>query len=284
MGLTLFISLLGIVSVAMLTMSIGAYAINRVTSVVTRQEANHETALRALFRSDIQPRNITYIVLIGAAIIGLLLDLVTGSHLGALGAAIICLLLPKPIFAYLRRKRLKAFEERLPVGLDILASAAKAGMSLRQAIDEVSKNAPPPVNEEFGIIQRDLQLGSTVPASIGSTRSRLQSRIFDLVSTALLVNEDKGGNLPEALVQMSLSLKEIWRLEQKLITASAEGRKAIWVISLVPIFVFLLTLAMQPDLLEQLTSSLLGLTISAAALLLYVGGIYLLIRILRIDI
>ena len=284
MGWTVIISVLTFLSVTMLAVSVGDYVVARVTAIVAKQEEHHQIALKALFLSDVKPREITYLTVLGAVVIGLIVALTSGSHASGAAAGLLCLVFPKPLLAYMQRKRLKTFEERLPVGLDQLASAAKAGLSLRQAIDEVARAAPAPVNEEFSIIQRDLQLGSSVPQAIRSVRDRLKSRIFDLVATALIVNHDKGGDLPEALVQMSQSLKEIWRLEQKLITASAEGRKAIWVISVVPIFVFLMTLMMQPDLIGQLTGSWLGIAISAIAILLYVGGILWLIRILRIEI
>lgn len=282
--MNLLISIVAFSAVLALVMSIVPMVTHRVQSIIERQELQHQVALQSLFIGDVTPREVTYLAFITAIIVAVLLELFLGSHFFAIAGAVIVLALPPTVFAYLKRARLAAFDSQLPATLDQIASGAKAGLSLKQAIEEAAASSPSPISDELSLLVQDTTLGSELGVAINNTRKRLGSKQFGLVATALNTNREKGGNLPEALDRMSASLKEIWRLEQKLITASAEGRKAMLVIGLVPIFVFIMVMLMQPDLAAKLTQSFMGLVILAIAVVLYVTGIYWLIRILRIAV
>ena len=224
------------------------------------------------------------IILIAALIVAVIVWLLTNSVIISLIFFAITFFVPNLIQSYNKSMRLIEFDERLPAALDQMSSSAKAGLSLAQAIEEVGMNSPKPINEEFLAMYQEHMLGTDLSQTIVNAKYRIGSKSFSLVASALLVNIDKGGNLPDALDTLSNSLKEIWRLEQKLITSSAEGRKAMWVISGVPIFIALLVFILQPELAAALTGSFLGIGILAAAVLTYVLGLYWLRNILQQEI
>jgi tight adherence protein B len=206
------------------------------------------------------------------------------SITSAVAGALFIYFTPRTVISYLVTQRLALFDEQLPAALEQIGRSISAGLSLAQAIEEASENAPFPTNEEFGLIAADHRLGSSLSDSIKNAADRLESKQFGLVSTALLVNIEKGGDLKKALHTISESMKEIWRLEQKLITASSEGRKAMMVISIVPLFVLLLVAFMQPMLIETLTGAWAGIAILLAAGLLYTLGLFWLRRILATEV
>jgi tight adherence protein B len=208
----------------------------------------------------------------------------TGSLVLALIAAGGAGLLPRFFLKRQREAFITRFDEQLPTGLEMLASSARAGLALDQCIAEVAASGPDAVAREFGRISRDIQFGSTTPDALKKARERLASGPFRLATTALLVSIDRGGNLAEALQTIAESLKEIWRLEQKLVTASAEARKAMMIISAIPAFVATLALMAQPDIAATLTSSLLGLVILTMAVGVYALGIAWARRLLRADV
>ena len=232
----------------------------------------------------IHPDKLIRVVLIAAIIVAIIVWLVTNSIIVGLIFFALTFFVPKWIQNYNKSIRLIEFDERLPAALDQMSSSAKAGMSLAQTIEVVGMNSPKPINEEFMAMYQEHKLGTDLSQTIVNARKRIGSKSFSLVASALLVNIDKGGNLPDALETLSNSLKEIWRLEQKLITSSAEGRKAMWVISAVPIFIALLVFALQPELASALTGSILGIAILITAILTYVLGIYWLRNILNMEI
>ena len=283
--ITLFaLSVTGFAAAVALAAGVAGLESGRPLEAIQRREERDRQALQELFIRGITPRQVFLLTGGGAILVFLLLQISTGNWPLATIFGVATLFLPRPVFGYLRHTRLKKFEEQLPDALTYLSNSTKAGLSLPQAIEEVANQAPPPVCQEFGQILQEHRLGTDLGTAIENARTRLQSRSFNLVASALIVSRAKGGNLPEALDTMSNSLKEIWRTEQKLITASSEGRKAVWVISGMPILIFLMITLFQPQIAQTLVTDFLGMIILFVSVCLYAGGFYWLLRVLRIDV
>ncbi len=282
--MSILIPALGFFAILLLAISIPSAleSLATILTTVAKDKAGINAGSAGMF--GIHADKLLYIIFIVACIVGIIVWFITGNVIISLLFFVLTFYIPKFIQSYSDSKRLAEFDERLPAALDQMSSSAKAGMSLAQVIEEVGLNSLQPINEEFLAIYQEHKLGTDLSQSIVKAKHRIKSKSFSLVASALLVNIEKGGNLPDALETLSNSLKEIWRLEQKLITSSAEGRKAMWVISAVPIFIALLVFALQPELAAALTGSLLGLAVLTAAILTYVLGLYWLRNILNQEI
>jgi tight adherence protein B len=222
------------------------------------------------------------ISLVAAAVIGVVVYLISGVWFLALGIGAGSLLLRSPILNYMRRQRITRLEEQLPGALDLLTSYTRAGLSLTQALEELANNTSPPISQELSLIVQEIKVGAEVGKAIESARLRLGSRTFGLAATALQVSREKGGDLTEALERMSAALKEIWRLEQKLITASTEARKATWIISGAPLVIGAMVLTFQPDMAYALVESLWGILFLVLSGAIYGFGLWWLLRSLKV--
>jgi len=205
-------------------------------------------------------------------------------YLSSLILVVLILIADRLYFSWLRDKLRKEFDEKFPMALDQIVSSTRAGLNLAQAMDDVSKFAPSPINGELQKIVRENQMGSDMATALIAARKRLRSHTFDLAVSALLVNMRQGGDLPKALERMSQALKEIWRLEQKIFTASAEARKGAQVMSAMPIVIFLMVASMQPEMIDKLTGTLMGVGILVVAGVLYAVGMTWMFRIIRADV
>lgn len=244
--------------------------------------ADTERALQDLFVSSLSARDVGFASLGAATVVGGIVYYISGTWFLALAVGAGSLLLRKPILAYLRMVRIAKLEEQLPGALDLLTSYTRAGLSLSQALEELAANTEAPLSQELSLIVQDLKVGADVSQAIDSARVRLGSRTFGLVATALQVSREKGGNLTEALERMSIALKEIWRLEQKLITASTEARKATWIISGAPIGIGIMVLTFQPDMAYALVETLWGLVFLTLSCVIYGLGLWWLLRNLKV--
>lgn len=223
--------------------------------------------------------------MLGAGVVVFVISwLLSGNYLTAILFAVIAFFSYKALFIYLRQKRESEFEERFPMALDQLVSTSKAGLNLSQSLEEVAKYAPSPVSDELNRIVREQKLGTDIASALMNSRKRMNSHTLNLTVSALLINIKQGGNLPEAIEKISRSLKEIWRLEQKLFTASAEARKGAMVISAMPLVIFVMVVFMQPEMLDTLTGSLMGYGVLAISSILYIAGIAWMMKIIRVDI
>lgn len=232
------------------------------------------------YRSQ-QLLNWTFLAILVAFILA---SLFTSSVYVAIVIAVLVWFLPILIFQNLISKRQEAFEENFPGTLDKMVSAGRGNMSLVQIFEFVAKNDNPPASQEFSRAVQEYKMGKDLSEVIEDMRRRLNSKQFELFATSVQVNRDKGGNLPEALQTMSASFKEMMRLEEKITTASAEGRKGARLISLMPIGIFIFVSLAQPALIETLVSNFVGWILISIAAILYVGGLLWLRRVLDIDI
>jgi len=281
---SVLISLLACAAVACVAVGLVGTVGPRVSASFARRAAEDQRALDDLFVRSIRAGRLLLLSLaLAVALVGGL-----GFGLGQWGLALLAggsaVALPRIGLAVLRQKRRQRFEERLPDSLSLLANAARAGLGVVQGLQQIAERAPAPVSQEVGLIVRDVKLGGDLARSLRDASKRLRSRGFDLFSTALLVNREKGGNLPLALDTMAASLKEIWRLEQKLETSSAEGRKAVWVISGMPIFIFLLISAVDSSIPQTLFRSFAGMCLVSVAAAVYGLGLWWLLRVLRQEV
>jgi tight adherence protein B len=240
--------------------------------------------MEELNMSDYEPNQLmamalfisTFLVLVGGGLLG--------YYIAAFGSAILILISDRLYFPWARAKLRKDFDEKFPMALDQIVSATRAGLNLAQAMEDVSRLAPAPIDGELQKIVRENRMGSDMATALSSARKRLKSHTFDLVVSALLVNMRQGGDLPKALERMSQALKEIWRLEQKIFTASAEARKGAQVMSFMPVVIFFMVASMQPEMIDQLTGSLMGFGILAIAALLYGLGMMWMFKIIRVEV
>jgi len=255
---------------------VGEYRLGRLQQI--------EQMHKDLFISDQSPREQLMWLEWGCLTSAVVVYFFTRSVLLALLVAILLWQIPTVVFWYLSAQRRQKFDEQLPVALDQLTSATKAGLTLSQALQEVSVYAPYPISQEFAQISADQELGIDLSTALKSARARVKSKTFNLVTTAMLVNIELGGNLPAAMEVMSGSLKEIWRLEQKLHTASSEGRKGGVILCVMPLVILAMVIVMQPDLLSTLLSSVVGYIVLFVAVVFYLGGLLWMYRILQVDI
>jgi tight adherence protein B len=278
------ISIGAFLTVFVLTLALPGMVYGRVVSWLQRWRTWTQQALDDLFIRSVTATEVIGLVIGSAVVLPVLIFAFGGGVLLALMVGGLVGVLPRPLLDYLRQTRRLKLEEQLPAALDHMTSSTKAGLNLVQAFEEVSLHMSPPVSEEFRLMVQDYRLGKELRRCIESERQRLNSRPFNLVASALSVNLERGGNLPEALATMSKSLKEIWRLEEKMLTASAEGRKAVKVISGMPIVIFLMVVLTQPDLVETLTSSVIGWLLILLSVVLYAIALWWLRKVLSRDV
>ena len=240
--------------------------------------------LQSLFINTISGKTLLKVNLVACLLAASLGYYLANSVVFAILSMVLVWKLPEFAFGYLTERRRQLFEENFPATLDKMVSAGKASMSFIQLFEVVATQDTPPASQEFGLAVQDYRLGKDFTTVLEEMKLRINSSLFSLFATAAAVNRDKGGNLPMALATMSKSFKEIRRLDEKILTASAEGRKGARVISLMPIAIFIFVSTVQPGLITILTDSFFGWVIITIAGLFYLIGFLWLRKVLRIDV
>jgi tight adherence protein B len=139
---------------------------------------------------------------------------------------------------YLKRRqanRLKAFGDQLPDTITLLANSLRAGSSFLQGIELVTREARPPISEEFERVVREMQLGLALQPALNNLVRRVASEDVELMVTAIQIQSQVGGNLATVLDAIAFTIRERRRIQGEIQTLTAMQRYSGYVITLLPI-------------------------------------------------
>jgi tight adherence protein B len=152
-------------------------------------------------------------------------------------AGVIAYLLPMRFVKWRQRRRLKAFNSRLPDTISLLSNAMKAGLSLPQAIESVAQNGTPPISDELARVVRETKLGSSTTGALANMVRRVGSEDLDLIVTAITIQATVGGNLARVLDSISHTIRQRVQVKAQIGAMTAQMRASGWIITLLPFIV-----------------------------------------------
>jgi len=139
------------------------------------------------------------------------------------------------VFLRIRQgRRIRAFNNQLGDTITLLSNALKAGYSFAQALASVSRNASPPISEEFARATREIALGISVDDALNHMVHRNKSEDLDLLVTAVQIQRVVGGNLAEILDTIAYTIRERVRITGEIRTLTAQARISGIIITLLP--------------------------------------------------
>lgn len=142
---------------------------------------------------------------------------------------------PRYYLKYRQRKRLKAFANQLPDTITLLANSLRAGSSFLQGIELVTREARPPISEEFERVVREMQLGLALMPALNNLVRRVDSEDLELMVTAIQIQSQVGGNLATVLDSIAFTIRERIRIYGEIQTLTAMQRYSGYVITLLPV-------------------------------------------------
>jgi len=197
------------------------------------------TIAEHLARADIKLRTAEFVMIqVGFLAAGALLALWRfGLAPQFVLAGVLAYLIPMRYVRWRQRRRLKAFNSRLPDTVSLLSNAMKAGLSLPQAIEAVANNASPPISDELSRVIREMKLGSATPIALANMVRRVGSEDLDLIVTAIGIQSSVGGNLARILDGISHTIRQRIQIKSQIGAMTAQMRASGWIITLLPFIV-----------------------------------------------
>lgn len=189
-------------------------------------------------------------------------------------------------------RRLQAFDRQLSDTLNLWVNALRSGYSVLQAMEAIATELPPPVSVEFERVVQEVRLGLSVSQALGNMLRRMPSEDLDLVITAVNIQREVGGNLAEVLDTISFTIRERVRIKGEIKTLTAQGRMSGIIISMLPIGLAIVLLGINPEYMSALWINAQPMILNipcgwiaiASGLLLMAIGIYLIMRIVDIEV
>jgi tight adherence protein B len=139
---------------------------------------------------------------------------------------------------YLKRRqsaRISQFATQLPDTITLLANSLRAGSSFLQGMELVTREARPPISDEFSRVVREMQLGVALQAALNNLSRRVASEDLELMVTAIQIQSQVGGNLATVLDAIAHTIRERVRIQGEIQTLTAMQRYSGYVITLLPV-------------------------------------------------
>jgi tight adherence protein B len=183
-----------------------------------------------------------------------------------------------------KRKRKEEFESLLPEAMDIMTNALKAGFSFESALSMVAREIPDPVGIEFAVAFEEQNLGTSLSEALSNMEKRIESEDLDLFITALLIQRKTGGNLVEILEKIGNTIRERFRLRREVRIFTAQGRFSGFILVLLPMVVAVAISVLNPEYLKILLVERIGNYLLGAAIIMQIVGIWVIRRIINIQV
>ncbi len=223
--------------------------------------------------------NIAFIGL-GCATIWLL----TGNPLLVLPTLLVLALAPRFLYAWMRKKRLRKFEEQLPDALLMLSGGLRAGAGLGSAIQQLVTEAAAPLGQEFGLLLREQRLGVTLEESLNNLSQRVPTQTTTLMISAMRIANETGGGLAETLERTSNTIRARLQMERKIDALTAQGKLQAIVVGLLPVALAAVLHYIEPEAMSALWTTRIGWATLVLVAFFEFMGVYLILKITTIDV
>jgi tight adherence protein B len=232
----------------------------------------------------IDPKKLFAANLAVMALGALLAWLATGSVVLSLPVFFSLALLPRLLYAWMRRRRLRLFEEQLPDALMMLSGGLRAGVGLSSAIAQLVAEAQAPLGQEFALILREQRLGVTLEQSLNNLSIRMPTQSTVLVVSAMRIASETGGGLAETLERAANTIRSRLQMEGKIGALTAQGKLQAWVVGALPLLLMFVLNRMEPEAMSHLWHSRIGWGTLVVIAFLECMGVYVIRKIVSIDV
>jgi tight adherence protein B len=217
-------------------------------------------------------------VAFGLAIVG------SGNMLAAVGLAFAAGFgLPRWGVSYLKKRREKAFLKALPDAVDVIVRGIKAGLPLFDSIKVVAADAPEPLRSEFMSIIETQAIGMPLGEACGRLYERMPVPEANFFGIVVAIQQKSGGNLSEALGNLSKVLRDRKKMAEKIQAMSMEAKASAGIIGSLPPAVMLLVYLSTPEYIALLWTHPTGQVMLVACALWMTCGIMVMKKMINFD-
>jgi tight adherence protein B len=183
--------------------------------------------------------------------------------------------LPRWALSYLAKRRQKAFLKEFPNAVDVIVRGVKSGLPLNECLQIVANETSDPVGEEFRTLVESQRLGVPTDQALGRLYARMPTQEVNFFSIVISIQTKSGGNLSEALGNLSAVLRARKMLKEKIKAMSSEARASAGIIGSLPPLVMLFVYMTTPEYITLLFTERLGNALLVGSALWMASGIYI---------
>jgi tight adherence protein B len=193
-------------------------------------------------------------------------------------------MLPNFYVRHRRTKRLNAFEEMLPDAIDLVGRALRAGHPLSSGFKMAADDGPDPVASEFRRVFEEQRFGLPLQDSLLGMADRVDLVDVRILVTAILIQREVGGNLAEILDNLAAVVRARFTIRRQIRVYTAQGRMTGYLLSALPIILFLLLYMINRQYMSILFTDPIGKILVTVAISMQLIGFLWIRKIIKIEI
>ena len=191
--------------------------------------------------------------------------------------------LPRWTVNFLRKRRMNKFVDEFANAMDVIVRGVKAGLPLNDCVRIIAAEASEPVKSEFRTISETQALGLTLSDAVAKLPERVPVPEANFFAIVVSVQQRAGGNLAEALGNLSRVLRERRKMKGKISAMSMEAKASAVIIGALPVVVMTLVYITSPKYIVLLFTEPLGHVILGCSALWMGLGILVMRKMIHFD-
>jgi tight adherence protein B len=187
------------------------------------------------------------------------------------------------ILAFLKKRREDKFLLHFPDAVDVIVRGIKAGLPLLDCLKVIASEAQEPVRTEMRIIVETQTIGLPLGESCAKLFDRIPLPEANFFGIVIAIQQKAGGNLSEALGNLSRVLRDRKKMKAKIQAMSMEAKASAGIIGALPVCVMALVYLSSPDYIRLLWTHPTGHLMLAASAVWMTIGVLVMRKMINFD-
>jgi tight adherence protein B len=190
---------------------------------------------------------------------------------------------PRWALIYLKRRRENLFIDRFPDAIDVVVRGIKSGLPLGDSLRVIATESPEPVRTEFRLVLETQAIGLPLGEACGKLFERMPLPEANFFAIVITIQQKSGGNLSEALGNLSRVLRERKKMKGKIKAMSTEAKASASIIGALPLAVMTIVYLTSPGYITLLWTERLGQMMLAGSALWMTIGVLVMRKMINFD-
>jgi tight adherence protein B len=191
--------------------------------------------------------------------------------------------LPRWILSFLKKRRESKFLNAFPDAVDIIVRGVKAGLPLLDCMKMITIEAPEPLRSEFRAIVETQAVGLPLGEAVGKLYERMPVPEANFFGIVISIQQKAGGNLSEALGNLSRVLRDRKKMKAKIQAMSQEAKASASIIGALPVAVMTLVYVSSPQYISLLFTEPFGNVMLACSAFWMGLGVLVMKKMINFD-
>ena len=208
---------------------------------------------------DWTPRGFYIFSAVIGLVFGAMIFVATSNPIIALPAAVVGALgIPNWFLAFRRKRRIAKFLNEFPNAVDVIVRGIRSGLPLGDCLRVIASESAEPVKSEFRHIVESQSIGLSMSEAVERIVDRVPIPEANFFAIVISIQQKAGGNLSEALSNLSRVLRDRKKMKAKVKAVASEANASAMIIGSMPFIVGFLIYLTSPKYLELLWTTTTG--------------------------